>query len=328
MADLGGKRVVVTGASGNIGSRLCDALQADDRVSTVTAIARRPPTVELRPKVTWRAIDLETEDSADDLAAVVEGADAVIHLAWRIQPSWDLDVLRRTNVEGSQRVFEAVAAAAVGALVHASSIGAYVAGPKDPPVTESWPLGGHPRHPYSLQKAEVEEILDGIERNHPELRVVRMRPGLVFQAAAGQEIRRYFLPRHTPGAVLRPGLLARNPACFQVVHATDVADAFVAAALGDVRGAFNIATDDVIGNRCIPGLERLLRPVAWATWKLHLQPVDPGWVRLVFRTPVIDAGRARRELGWRPRYSGHEAFAEGVRAMAHPPDPATPALAG
>lgn len=320
-----GRTVAVTGASGNIGSAVLRRLQDDPRCQKVVALARRPPSQGAdAAKVTWLARDI----TEDDLVTAFGGCHVVIHLAWRIQPSWDLPALRRTNVEGSRRVFEAAASAGVSALVHASSIGAYVAGPKSPPVDETWPLGGYPGHPYSQQKAEVERLLDDVQRRHGDLRVARMRPCLVFQAAAGQEIRRYFLPRHTPGALLRPAVLARNPACFQVAHADDVAGAFVAAALSEASGAFNVATDDVIGSRPLPFLEKVIRPLVWASWRLHLQPVDPGWVRLVFHTPVIDAGRARRELGWQPRHSGHEAFAEGVAALADPPEPTTPALAG
>ncbi|HEX2576812.1 MAG TPA: NAD-dependent epimerase/dehydratase family protein [Aquihabitans sp.] len=317
-------RVVVTGASGNIGSCVLDTLEADDRVGAVVGIARRPPGREVRSKITWAAADLST----DPLVHLLRGADVVIHLAWKIQPSWDHEVLERTNVVGSHRTFEAVAEAGVPAIVHASSVGAYAPGPKEPPVDESWPLGGYPGHPYSVHKAEVEGLLDRFEADHPDRRVVRLRPCLVFQTAAGREIRRYFLPRHLPGFVLNPSVLARNPARFQVVHATDVADAFVTAALGDASGPFNIATDDVIGGRALPFLDKVLRPLASVTWRLHLQPVDPGWVGLVFRSPTLDSTRARRELGWAPRHSGHAAFAEGLRAMADPPAPSTPALSG
>lgn len=320
-----GRRVVVTGASGSIGSRVLDLLDADPRVDEVVGVARRPPAAEVRGKVTWVAADVSSDSS---LADAFRGGDVVIHLAWRIQPSWDREGMRHVNVAGSSRVFEAVAAAAVPALVHASSVGAYTSGPKDRSVDESWPLGGHDGHPYSVQKAEVEALLDAFERQHPSIRVARLRPCLVFQAPAGQEVRRYFLPRHTPGFVLRPGLLARNPARFQVVHARDAAAAFVAAALGEASGAFNVATDDVVGGRSVPWLERLIRPLVWAAWRAHLQPVDPGWVKLVFRSPLIDAGRARAELGWVPTHTGAEAFAEGLAGMADPPPPSTPALEG
>lgn len=321
---MGGARtVVVTGASGNVGTALLEVLATHDEVASVRALARRPAARASHPKVQWSAADVATTD----LRPLIDGADAVVHLAWRIQPSWDLPAMRTTNIVGSTQVFEA-AAAAGAALVHASSIGAYGPGPKDRLVDESWPTTGHPNHPYSAQKAEVERLLDGLERRHPDLRVVRIRPTLVVQASAGREQRRYFLPRHIPGLLLRRGLVERAPVRLQVVHAHDVALAFAAAALGDARGAFNIATTDVLGGTAIPSLELAARPLVWAAWRLHLQPVDPGWVTALCRMPLLDPGRAVGQLGWRPTRSGRAALDEVLGAMAHPPPGATPALTG
>jgi nucleoside-diphosphate-sugar epimerase len=313
----------VTGASGNIGTALLRQLLADDRVGGVRAIARRPPATTEAAGLRWIAADVAT----DDLAPIFEGADAVVHLAWQIQPSWDVEAMRATNVDGSARVFDA-AAEAGAAIVHVSSIGAYGPGPKDQLVDEQWPTTGHPGHPYSEHKAEVERILDRVEARFPDLRVVRARPALVMQSAAGEELRRYFLPRHLPGALLRLSLVERAPVRFQVTHADDVAAALVAAALTDVHGAFNLATEDVIGGPQVAALRPVARALADASWRLHLQPVDPGWVDLLFRSPLVDASRARDELSWTPVHAGHAALDEALRSMADPEPGATPALTG
>lgn len=320
-----GATVVVTGASGNLGMSVLDVLAADPLVGEVRAVARRPPDREARPGVRWIAADV----TDSDLVPVVAGADVVIHLAWRIQPSWDTALMRRTNVVGSRRVFDAIVRAGVPAVVHASSLGAYAPGPKDRTVDESWPRGGHPEHPYSAQKAEVEGLLDDVEAAHPDLRVVRMRPALMFQRGAGLELRRYFLPRLVrPRSLLRAGLVDLVPTRFQVVHTPDAAHAFVAAALSDRRGPFNLATDDVVGGRHRSWPPAVLHPAAAATWRLRLQPVDPGWVTLVFRSPLLDAGRARRELGWAPRLSGHDALRDGLAGIRSSGSAPTAALRG
>jgi nucleoside-diphosphate-sugar epimerase len=320
--------ITVTGASGNLGTALVDVLAADERVGEIRAVARRPPDGEggaTSPKVRWFGADV----TADDLGPALVGADAVVHLAWMIQPSWDLDGMRRTNVDGSTRVFEAAVDAGVPAIVHASSVGAYAAGPKDRPVDEGWAIGGHPGHPYSEHKAEVEAVLDRIEADHPAVRVVRMRPALMFTPDAGLELRRYFLPR-LPGltAVLRPGLVDRVPTRFQVVHTADAARGFAEAALRPVRGAYNLATDDVIGGRPVPALRVPARLAAAATWRAHLQPLDPGWITLVFRSPILDAARARTDLDWAPSMTGHEALAEGLAGIRRTRDAPTAALSG
>src|SRR4051812_14199711 len=132
-----GMRIAVTGATGNVGTSLLTALAGEPEVESVLGIARRRPQAVF-PKTTWAEADVVTAD----LEPLFAGADAVVHLAWKIQPSRDEAALRATNVEGSRRVFDAAARAGVSTLVYASSVGAYSPGPKDRAVPESWPTGG------------------------------------------------------------------------------------------------------------------------------------------------------------------------------------------
>ncbi|HSC51912.1 MAG TPA: NAD-dependent epimerase/dehydratase family protein, partial [Gaiellaceae bacterium] len=108
-------RVVVVGASGNVGTSVLAALADDARVGSVVGIARRLPQLEL-PKVEWAQADV----TRDELVPHFRGADCVVHLAWKIQPSRDEGALRATNVHGSTRVFRAAAEAKVPSLVYAS----------------------------------------------------------------------------------------------------------------------------------------------------------------------------------------------------------------
>src|SRR5690242_3725478 len=130
-------RIVVVGATGNHGTSVLEALARDETVTSVVGLARRLPRAPFA-KTEWVRADVVT----DDLVSHFRGADAVIHLAWAIQPSHDRETLRRINVDGSQRVFDAAAEAGVLALVHASSVGAYSPGPKDRAVDENWPTDG------------------------------------------------------------------------------------------------------------------------------------------------------------------------------------------
>src|SRR5205085_643330 len=107
---------------------------------------------------------------SDDLVPIFSGAAAVVHLAWAIQPSRDESATERINVEGSRRVFDAVARAGVETIVYASSVGAYSPGPKERQVDESWPVDGIPTSFYSRHKAAVESLLDAFERREPEVR--------------------------------------------------------------------------------------------------------------------------------------------------------------
>src|SRR5215204_6730639 len=164
-------RVVVVGATGNIGTSLLRSLENEDRVESVLGLARRRPSLHM-PKVEWAEADV----TRDDLVGHFRGADAVVLLAWLIQPSRDLNKLWMVNVEGTMRAARAAKEARVGAILYASSVGTYSPGPKDRRVDESWPTGGVPSSYYGRHKAEVERRLDRFEAEAPDVRLVRMRP--------------------------------------------------------------------------------------------------------------------------------------------------------
>ena len=330
-------RVVVTGASGNVGTSLLRALGGDPAVTSVLGLARRRPELEV-PKTTWATADV----ADDDLTGHFRGADVVVHLAWLIQPSHDPFAMWRTNVVGTERVLAAASEAGVGAVVCASSVGAYSPGPKDRQVDEAWPTHGITTSAYSRDKAYQERLLDLFERDHPGVRVVRLRPALTFKRIAASEIRRYFLGPLVPGSLARAGAVPVVPRVkrlrTQGVHTDDVAHAYRLAVVGDARGPFNLAADPVLDAdsvaalldaRPVPVPARLLKAGAAATWRLHLQPVSPGWLDLALRSPLMDASRARIELGWSPSHSATQALQEllaglreGAGADTPPLDPA------
>jgi nucleoside-diphosphate-sugar epimerase len=317
-------RVVVVGATGNVGSSLVDALRAAPEVTSILGIARRLPKRPLA-EVELRAADIVRSD----LEPLFAGADAVVHLAWAIQPSHDLETLERINVLGSRRVFEAAGRAGVPLLVYGSSVGAYSAGPKDRAVDESWPTDGIPSSFYGRHKAAAERLLDEFEREQPRTRVARIRPGLVFKAGAAAEIRRLFLGPLVPTPLLRRELIRLIPAIpglrFQAVHSHDVADAYARVVVGRAAGAFNVAADPVLdpdslarhfGAVKVPVPARLAGAVAEATWRLHLQPTPAGWLDLALGVPLMDCSRARTELGWEPRHTSLEALDDLIDGLS------------
>jgi UDP-glucose 4-epimerase len=326
--------VVVVGATGNVGTSLLHALSRDPAVTSVLGVARRIPMLDL-DKVTWASAHI----ARDDLGPLVADAAAVVHLAWLIQPSRDERTLRATNVTGSRRLFEAVGRARVPVLVYASSVGAYSPGPKDRPVDETWPTEGVQSSFYSRHKAEVERLLDGFEQDHPEVRVVRLRPALMFKGEAGSGVRRLFLGPLFPSPLLRRALIPAVPdlpgLVFQVVHSFDAGEAFHLAVVGDARGAFNIAADPILDpnelSRALsaPKLRvspRVARAAAAWTWRLRLQPTPPGWVDLGLQAPVMATDRARDRLGWAPTRSSVEALLELIDGMRRGAGVATPPL--
>ncbi|MDP9404835.1 MAG: NAD-dependent epimerase/dehydratase family protein [Actinomycetota bacterium] len=328
-------RVVVVGATGNVGTSLLDALASEDGVSSILGICRRPPR-ERRAKASFVAADV----ASSELVHHFRGADAVVHLAWLFQPTHSPLLTWRANAVGSIRVFAAAAEAGITTLVYASSVGAYSPGGKDQFVDESWPTHSVPTAAYGREKAYVERALDAFEARHPDVRVVRLRPSFIFKRTAASEQRRLFAGPLLPGFVARPGrlpLLPHPPGLrFQALHSADAAEAYRLALVGDVRGAFNLAAGpvidaavlaDVFGARQLSLPRPLVRAAVAAAWHLHLAPADPTLLDLVLQLPLLDTTRARDELGWEPRFSGVEALREMLEGMADGAGGRTPPLA-
>jgi nucleoside-diphosphate-sugar epimerase len=311
------------------------ALAADPRVTEIVGLARRRPATA-RPKTRWVAADVTT----DPLEEHFHDADAVVHLAWLIQPSRDEAVTSAVNVDGSRRVFEAAAAAGVGALVHASSVGTYSPAPDDRMVDESWPAGGTPTSFYARHKAAAERALDEIEATHPDLRVVRLRPALIFKREAASGIRRLFAGPLLPSPLVRPSLLPLLPLPdglrVQAVHADDVAEAYRLAATDErARGAYNVAAEPplgaeqlaaILGGRPLTIPPGLARAVTALSWRAHLQPTSPDWLDMGLGVPVLDSTRIREELGWRETRDAASTLREWLTGLAEGAGGATPPL--
>lgn len=327
-------KVVVTGATGNVGTAVLRALAADPGVTEIVGIARRRPGASL-PGAAFVAADVGT----DDLEPHLRGAAAVVHLAWLFHPTHRPEVTWRANAVGSARVFAAAAAAGVGAVVYASSVGAYSPG-RGRRVDESWPTHSIPTASYGREKAYVERVLDAFEAGHPDVRVVRLRPAFIFQRTAATEQRRIFAGPLLPTALLRPGRLPVLPfpagLRFQALHADDVAAAYRLALTGEARGAFNVAAEPVIdgaalgellGARVVPVPGALAHLGLAAAWHLHLAPAEPALLDLALRLPLLDTTRIRTELGWSPTVSSLDALREAVAGMAGHAGGPTPPLA-
>ena len=328
-------RIVIIGASGNVGTALLRRLAREDG-HEVVGVSRNPPEDLSGTYGTaqWHALDIGAEEDTEALRAVVRGADAVVHAAWLIQPSRDPAELGRVNLGGTRRLVAAVLAEGVPHLVHLSSVGAYAPHPTDDSVVdESWPTRGIGASRYSHEKAVLEAELDVVERDNPGLVVSRVRPALVFQHDAGSEIARYFVGALAPVRFVRSVHLPALPLPwglrFQVVHADDLADAITRIVERTAPGAFNVADEPVLGGRDLAralgaarpvGISRhLARALVAATYRARVHPVHEGWLDLGLGVPRMSTGRARRELGWAPAHAAFDVLAElldGMRSHA------------
>jgi UDP-glucose 4-epimerase len=325
-------RIVIIGATGNIGTAVLRRVRDSEAITEVVGVARRRPDARVEPYrgADWHTVDVSAPGIVPELTSILEGADAVIHLAWLLQPNHRERELWATNVDGLRRTLAAASAADVPHVVVVSSVGAYSRGPKHTRVDEDWPTGGiHTSH-YSRHKAVDERLLDAFEAEHPDVVLTRVRPGLVFQRGAANEIAGLFagslLPVRWLGRVRIPILTVPAQVISQAVHADDLADAIVRIVERRAAGAFNIAGEPVLdpealgevlgARRVVPVRLAVVRALMWVTWKLRLQASDPGWLDIAANVPVMSTERARSVLGWTPRHRSTDALREVLDGLA------------
>jgi nucleoside-diphosphate-sugar epimerase len=329
--------VAVTGPTGDIGRSFLRALERRDEVGRILAMARRPfdPDLHGLMRTEYRRGDVLDRRAIDEL---VDGADVVVHLAFVIVGG--LKETEKVNLEGSRNVFEAAVDAGAERLVYASSVAAYGFHADNPPLlNEDVPPRGTDRHYYSRQKAKLEQVLAEVIEGSGTSAYV-FRPCIVAGPDALALIRlipyvqaRQFL-RSTGLSDMVAQVLERVPGVkpvipdfgvrFQLVHHDDVAQALTAAVLGRGEpGVYNLAgpgeltmTDlaTELGWYSVPVPEGALDGVAELIARMPMVPAQAQWIESL-RVPVLmDTGKARRELAWRPRHEALETLSETVSA--------------
>jgi nucleoside-diphosphate-sugar epimerase len=326
--------VAVTGPTGTFGFGLMPLLQKDSRIGKIVGIARRPfdPKEHGWTKMTYRQGDVREPDALEE---AFRDADVVVHLAFMITGTASRETIRAINVEGTLNAYRAAAAAGAKRFVYASSVAAYGFHADNPnPMDEEWPVRPAARLFYAQEKAEIEHLLGEESAAHPELDLYLLRPPIVVGphavggkdlgpapvAATGRGLMRLIEMLPVPLPALVPNLQ------LQLIHEDDVGEAFLRCivAVGP-PGAYNIAGDGVLtgpdvarefGFTPLPVPGRVVQAGARAVASVPMPagaPPATEWIEAISRPSIMDTSKAKRELGWKPRYTGVEALQDTLR---------------
>ncbi|MGO9123406.1 MAG: NAD-dependent epimerase/dehydratase family protein [Terriglobales bacterium] len=346
--------VVVTGVSGNLGSRLLPLL-ADYRVIGVDL---NPPAAS--PLLSFEPIDLALEESCRQLFLLLKKFRpfAVVHLAFVIDPLrtgvLDLDRMWQINVAGTARVMEAVTEAnrtdpIVKKFIFPSSVSAY-GSDLAAPATEDSPLAAHTL-PYAIHKMECDRV---VQQRAPALRgcsVYLLRPHIF----SGASMQNYLIGafRGTPNgsgkraAEMRaqgkrlPCMLPYGKRYLdnkiQFVHVDDMARLLAYIVHKSEPEAQRLTVLNVAGRgealtfaQCIEiAHAKLVRvPGKWAflqvlqvLWKFGISAIPPGAMPYMTGEYIMNTGRLRRFLGEDYenviRYTIADAFADSFSTATH-----------
>ena len=304
------RRVAVTGAAGYIGSQLIERLEREESIERVLALDVRPLRREHTPKVVFRQWDV-TSPMAEALAQ--SNIEAVVHLAFILDPGHNRAANQRVNVEGTANVLDACAQAGVQHLLYLSSTTVYGAHPDNPPLlTEDSPVRPVKGFQYGEDKARCEALLDQFTQRHSGFTATVLRAPPVMGPNADNFI---------SGAFSKPFLVAvmgYDPP-MQFLHEDDLAEIMclcLGAKMGS--GVYNVAGDGAIrwsevagifGRKVINLPASLLYGLTSLTWDLRLQSDSPacGLDFIRYRW-TAGADKIKRALGVELRYSSKEAW--------------------
>ncbi len=324
--------VAVTGPTGTFGFGLIPHLQADDRVAQIVGIARRPfdPAAYGWTKMAYRRGDVRDTNALHD---AFSHADVVVHLAFMVTGAASGAAIRSINIEGTLNAFRAAATVGARRFVYSSSVAAYGFHTDNPiGMTEDWPVRPAARLFYARGKAELERLLRAEAAARPPGPVLYLlRPSIVLgpHAVGAKDLlpgplaplarRLVIRARRLPAPV--PVLVPALP--LQLVHEQDVGRALLQCVVAaGPPGAYNIAADGIITAADIVrelGLLPLSLPAGAAQFAaraiaaLPLLPPIAQWVEAASHPAIMDTARAKKELGWAPRFTALEVVQDTLR---------------
>lgn len=304
-------RYLITGGSGYIGNRLAEVLGAREETELIVNVDVKPPP-STPPKTEFVQGDVR---SAARIRELLEKhrIDAVIHLAFLLNPIRDEAQMYDIDVNGTEAVLRAASEAGTKQIMVTTSAVAYGAWPDNPnPIPEDWPVRGVKDFSYARDKTEADRLCQLWAERHPDRVMTIVRPSIVFGPGVDN-----FIIRGWTKARFMPLIDGRDSE-LQLVHNDDVADGLILLLDKRAPGAFNLAGDgtmstresaEMIGLKTREMTLEKLRRTAKLAWRFHLPGVEapPGYVEFAAH-PWVVSNEKLKALGWQPKYDTRQTY--------------------
>ncbi len=298
--------VVITGVSGLIGQRLLPSVEAVVGIEHIVGLDTREPQRRVKA-LEVHLVDLVTAD----IAALLKGADVVVHLGGIVGPASDAELARRVNIDGTRALLTAMNEAGVHKIVRPSSAAVYGAWLNNAlPLTEDAQIRPNGGYQPALLDAECERcIADWAASDSANIAtILRLAP--VVGSGARSVFARAAVGR--PPAVVRGSKIPT-----QVVHVDDVASAITYAIEHDLRGVYNVAADGwldhddaaaVAPHRLPPAVPQDVAHTALnAMWSSGIGDAPPEVMPYLMHAWVI-SNEKLKAAGWAPKHTNEEAI--------------------
>lgn len=301
-------KILITGAAGDIGSRLVNFFQNDTEVDLyTTALEDLLPNVNSLHKV----FDIRDADFIQWVRDIQP--DVIVHLASIIQlpESMSRQEAFDIDVKATQSLLDVSIEVGVKKIVVTSSGAAYGYWQDSPEwLTEEMSLRGNEDYFYSSHKRQVEEILARYSETNPELKQVVLRPGTVLGPNFNNPITNMFSKNIIMG-------IAGSGSPFVIIWVDDLVAYLIEAAKTDVEGVFNVAGDGTLTLKQIAGFLNkpylaipswLLRAVLSVLKPFGLSQYGPEQVKFIEYRPVLSNEKIKQKFRHQPEKSTEKAF--------------------
>lgn len=301
-------RVLITGAAGDIGSRLVKILSTHENIDLYTTALEQ---LSFKSNSTHACFDIRNDDFFNWVENIKP--DVIIHLASIIQlpKGMTTDQAHDIDVKATERLLGTSVRIGVKKIIITSSGAAYGYWKDNANyLTEDMPLRGNHDYFYSSHKRQMEEIMARYKNDYPELSQVVFRPGTVLGPNFNNPITNMFSKNIITG-------IAGNESPFVIIWIDDLVDYLIEAALTDVQGVYNVAGDGTLSLRQIakrlnkfylPIPASFLRFILTVLKPLKLSQYGPEQVKFIQYRPVLANDKIKANFNHQPSKSTEQAF--------------------